>query len=142
MVDLAAIDSLQGIEETAAGLRIGAMTTLRDVSRNELVKAHYGLLVEAANRVASPQIRNQGTIGGNVVQDTPLLVLPSWTILLQSRWKHLLCRQPRGDEPGTRHLRRESLRCRQPVGHSDCARRSGRDHGGSERLQRATHRGG
>jgi xanthine dehydrogenase YagS FAD-binding subunit len=70
MVDLAAIESLQGIEETADGIRIGAMTTLRDVSRNDSIKARYGLLAEAAAKVASPQIRNQGTIGGNVAQDT------------------------------------------------------------------------
>lgn len=70
MVDLAAIESLQGIEETPGGIRIGAMTTLRDVSRNDSIRTRYGLLAEAATKVASPQIRNQGTIGGNVAQDT------------------------------------------------------------------------
>ena len=70
MVDLAAIESLQGIEEAAGGIRIGAMTTLRDVSRSQLIKSRYGLLATAANKVASPQIRNQGTLGGNLAQDT------------------------------------------------------------------------
>jgi len=70
MVDLASIESLQGIEELAGGFRIGAMTTLRDVSRHEGIRTRFSLLAEAAAQVASPQIRNQGTIGGNVAQDT------------------------------------------------------------------------
>ena len=70
MIDLASIDTLQGIEAAGDGIRIGAMTSLRDVSRSELIKSRYGLLATAASKVASPQIRNQGTLGGNLVQDT------------------------------------------------------------------------
>lgn len=70
MIDLGSIESLSGIEETSGGLRIGAMTTLRDVSRNPLIRERFGLLADAAGKVASPQIRNQGTLGGNVAQDT------------------------------------------------------------------------
>ncbi len=70
MIDLGSIDSLSGIEEISGGLRIGAMTTLRDVSRNPLIRERFGLLATAAGKVASPQIRNQGTLGGNVAQDT------------------------------------------------------------------------
>ncbi len=70
MVDLAAIEGISGIEDTAGGLRIGAMTTLREVSRNPLVRERFSLLAEAAGKVASPQIRNQGTLGGNLAQDT------------------------------------------------------------------------
>lgn len=69
MVDLAAIDGLTGIVDLAGGLRIGAMTTLREVSRHPLVKERFSLLAEAAGKVASPQIRNQGTLGGNLAQD-------------------------------------------------------------------------
>jgi len=70
MVDLGSIESVHGIEDTGNGLRIGAMTTLRDIARSELITSRYGLLAQAAAKVASPQIRNQGTIGGNVAQDT------------------------------------------------------------------------
>lgn len=70
MVDLGSVEGLTGIEETASGIRIGAMTTLRDVSRSEIVRSRYGLLAAAAVKVASPQIRNQGTLGGNLAQDT------------------------------------------------------------------------
>jgi xanthine dehydrogenase YagS FAD-binding subunit len=45
------------------------MTTLRDLSRNPLVRERFSLLAEAAGKVASPQIRNQGTLGGNLAQD-------------------------------------------------------------------------
>lgn len=70
MIDLGSIEGLTGIEETSGGLRIGAMTTLREVSRSPLVRERYGLLAMAAGKVASPQIRNQGTLGGNIAQDT------------------------------------------------------------------------
>ncbi len=70
MVDLAAIDELSGIEVVDGGLRIGAMTSLTAISRDARIQADYGLLADAAGKVASPQIRNQGTLGGNLVQDT------------------------------------------------------------------------
>ena len=70
MIDLNGIEALKGIRETADGIEIGAATTLRDVIRNPLVKTQYSLLADAASRVASPQIRNVGTLGGNLVQDT------------------------------------------------------------------------
>jgi xanthine dehydrogenase YagS FAD-binding subunit len=52
------------------GLEIGAMTTLTEVVNDPLVRQQYSLLAQAASLVASPQIRNQGTLGGNVSQDT------------------------------------------------------------------------
>ena len=45
------------------------MTTLTEMANHPLIKQQYGLLSEAAGLVASPQIRNQGTLGGNVSQD-------------------------------------------------------------------------
>jgi xanthine dehydrogenase YagS FAD-binding subunit len=70
VVDLSGVDELKGIRETANGLQIGAMTTLTEVAENSTIKQKYGLLAQAAELVASPQIRNQGTIGGNLSQDT------------------------------------------------------------------------
>src|SRR6202163_2283214 len=70
VVDLSQIKELPGVREAAGGLEIGAMTTLTDVVRNSLVRERYSILLEAAESAASPQIRNQGTIGGNVSQDT------------------------------------------------------------------------
>tara|TARA_Y100000294_G_scaffold174123_1_gene191616 strand:- start:1647 stop:2645 length:999 start_codon:yes stop_codon:yes gene_type:complete len=70
VVDLGGVDALKGIESTADGLEIGAMTPLTDVVRHPDIRERYGLLQQAAELVASPQIRNQGTIGGNNSQDT------------------------------------------------------------------------
>jgi xanthine dehydrogenase YagS FAD-binding subunit len=65
------IAALRGIRETAdGGVEIGALTTLTEVETNPLVRGRYGVLAQAAGKVASPQIRNTGTLGGNVCQDT------------------------------------------------------------------------
>jgi len=69
VVDLSQVQGLRGIKEQNGGLEIGAGTTLTEVARDPLVRDKFGLLMEAAELVASPQIRNQGTIGGNVSQD-------------------------------------------------------------------------
>ena len=70
VIDLSQIKELVGVKEAGGGLEIGAMTPLTQVSQHPLVRDKFGLLAEAAGLVASPQIRNQGTIGGNVSQDT------------------------------------------------------------------------
>ena len=69
VVDLSQIKELRGVRSVGDGLEIGAMTTLTEVVRHPIVREKYGLLPEAAEAAASPQIRNQGTIGGNVSQD-------------------------------------------------------------------------
>ena len=74
VVDLSGIAELRGIRASGIdgsdGIEIGAMTTLTEIVNHPIVKQKYNLLAQAAEVVASPQIRNQGTIGGNVSQDT------------------------------------------------------------------------
>src|SRR5881409_2899665 len=70
VVDLVQITELKGVREASGGIEIGAMTPLTEVVRDPQVRDKFGLLAQAAELVASPQIRNQGTIGGNVSQDT------------------------------------------------------------------------
>jgi xanthine dehydrogenase YagS FAD-binding subunit len=70
VIDLTRIPELNGIRESADGLEIGALTTLSEIEQSPLVREKFGLLATAASRVASPQIRNVGTLGGNVSQDT------------------------------------------------------------------------
>ena len=70
VVDVGGIEELQGIEVSGDGIRIGAMATLQEVISHPEVNARYPMLANAAGRVASPQIRHQGTLGGNVAQDT------------------------------------------------------------------------
>jgi xanthine dehydrogenase YagS FAD-binding subunit len=71
VVDLTTLDELRGIRELPdGGIEIGALTTLTEVQNNAIVRDRYSLLADAAGRVASPQIRNVGTLGGNLCQDT------------------------------------------------------------------------
>ena len=69
VVDLSGIAELKGVRAAADGIEIGAMTTLTEVVQHPVIREKYKLLAESAELVASPQIRNQGTIGGNVSQD-------------------------------------------------------------------------
>jgi xanthine dehydrogenase YagS FAD-binding subunit len=70
VVDLSGITALKGIRERDAGLEIGALTTLAEIESDSVIRERYGVLALAASRVASPQIRNAGTLGGNLCQDT------------------------------------------------------------------------
>ena len=71
VVDLSGIQEMKGIRATpSGGLEIGAMTTLTEVVKSPEVQSKFRLLTDAAGVVATPQIRNQGTLGGNVSQDT------------------------------------------------------------------------
>jgi NADPH-dependent glutamate synthase beta subunit-like oxidoreductase/CO/xanthine dehydrogenase FAD-binding subunit len=69
LIDLKRLDALRGIREEKKSLRIGALTTLADVANHPLVQAKYPALAQAAKSVASPQLRNMGTVGGNLCQE-------------------------------------------------------------------------
>jgi xanthine dehydrogenase YagS FAD-binding subunit len=69
VIDLGMVNELRGIKDNAGGVEIGAMTTLTTIANDPMVKERFPMLAEAALIVASPQIRNQGTLGGNVAQD-------------------------------------------------------------------------
>jgi xanthine dehydrogenase YagS FAD-binding subunit len=69
LVDLSGIDELRGVRVSTDGVEIGAMTTLTEIADHPEIKKSYSLLSDAVSVVASPQIRNQGTLGGNVAQD-------------------------------------------------------------------------
>jgi len=69
MIELTKIDAWKGVSETSSGIEIGALTTLTEIANHPLIQSRYGLLSTAAGKVASPQIRNVGTLGGNLAQD-------------------------------------------------------------------------
>ena len=69
MIDLKGIEAMRGIRETSDGIEIGALATLTEIAGSDPIRERYSLLSEAASVVASPQIRNVGTIAGNVSQD-------------------------------------------------------------------------
>jgi len=69
LVSINRLDNLRGIAETGdGGLRIGALTTITQVAENPIIRKRYRALSQGASEVASPQLRNQGTIGGNISQ--------------------------------------------------------------------------
>lgn len=69
VVSLSRVAELKGIERIGdAGVRIGALTTIAEVASDPLLNQRYTALTQAAAAVASPQLRNQGTIGGNICQ--------------------------------------------------------------------------
>ncbi|MEC8858663.1 MAG: xanthine dehydrogenase family protein subunit M [Pseudomonadota bacterium] len=69
LIDLNGIEALRGIRETSDGIEIGALTTLTEVATSPIIMERYALLAKAAGVVASPQIRNVGTLAGNMAQD-------------------------------------------------------------------------
>ncbi len=69
VVSISGLDVLRGVERTReGGLRIGALTRIAEVAQNATVQEFYPVLSQAASEVASPQLRNQGTLGGNICQ--------------------------------------------------------------------------
>jgi len=68
VVNLKTIPGMDYIREETGLLKIGALTRLEDIAKNNLVKTRYTALAEAAHRTATPHIREMGTIGGNICQ--------------------------------------------------------------------------
>ena len=69
LVSIGDLDQLRGIEQTPdGGVRIGALTTIAELAASGLIQRSYPALARGAAEVASPQLRNQGTLGGNLCQ--------------------------------------------------------------------------
>ena len=98
LVSLARIDALRGIDfDERRGLRIGALSRHIDVANSPIVRAHYPVLASMAARVANPQVRNQGTIGGNLCYADPstdppgcLMALDAEVVLGSARGERVL----------------------------------------------------
>jgi 4-hydroxybenzoyl-CoA reductase subunit beta len=74
VLDIRHIAELKGItRQNGNGVTIGALTSLHDIEHANFLRQHYPVLTEAAATVASPVIRNMGTIGGNICLDTRCL---------------------------------------------------------------------
>lgn len=68
VVNIKTVDGLDYIKEEDGKLRIGALTRLADIAESGLVQEKYTALAQAAHAVASPHIREMGTIAGNIAQ--------------------------------------------------------------------------
>jgi 4-hydroxybenzoyl-CoA reductase subunit beta len=74
VLDIRRIAELKGIrEQQGSGVEIGALTSLTTIEHSDLLRRRYPVLTEAAATVASPLLRNMGTIGGNICLDTRCL---------------------------------------------------------------------
>jgi len=73
VLDIRYLPELKGIRETEQGIEIGALTTLAEIEHSPILIKNYPVLTEAAKTVASPVLRNMGTIGGNICLDTRCL---------------------------------------------------------------------
>ncbi len=68
LVSLKHVSGLTGVEWSDAGLRIGAMTTVEELMESAAVRQHYPALVEASDGIRSQQVRNMGSVGGELLQ--------------------------------------------------------------------------
>jgi NADPH-dependent glutamate synthase beta subunit-like oxidoreductase/CO/xanthine dehydrogenase FAD-binding subunit len=69
IINMKKIPALDYIKEDGKGLKVGTMAKLADIAKSPTVKGKYKLLAEAAEAVATPQIRNMASVGGNLCQD-------------------------------------------------------------------------
>lgn len=85
LVSVGRIKELRGISQTAQGLRIGAMTTLNELTQSPIVQKKYPAITDASCEMASPQIRNLATVGGNIAGGVPCADLPPVFMVLSAR---------------------------------------------------------
>lgn len=71
IIDLTEIDELKGIDENGENIEIGSLVTFSEIIESEILNKNSPLLVLASKKVGSPQIRNKGTIGGNLCNASP-----------------------------------------------------------------------
>lgn len=71
IIDITRVETLRKIEEKNGKISIGAAATHSEIASSPLVKKYGGILSDAASEIGSPQIRNLGTIGGNIVNASP-----------------------------------------------------------------------
>jgi 4-hydroxybenzoyl-CoA reductase subunit beta len=73
VLDLRGVNELRGMRKVTGAIEIGALTTLSAIEHSPLIRKDYPVLYQAAKTVASPVLRNMGTIGGNLCLDTRCL---------------------------------------------------------------------
>lgn len=86
LVSLGKLRKLRGVSyDEQRGLRIGALTLHAEIARSGLIREKFPMLAEMASHVANPQVRNQGTIGGNLCYADPATDPPSCLLALDAR---------------------------------------------------------
>ena len=89
LVNLKTIKGLDQVTPAAGGVDIGGLITLDTLGNHPFIRSQYTVLAEAAETVATPQIRNVGTLAGNVCQRPVVLVFPQWFSVPEKWRRHL-----------------------------------------------------
>ena len=86
LISIFGIDALRGVRPEDDGtIRIGALTSFSHLAADPVIQRHIPVLAEAANQVGSPQIRNIGTIGGNICNGSPAADTPPTLLALDAQ---------------------------------------------------------
>lgn len=98
-VDIGSVDELHGIKDCGDGIEIGALSTHADIMANKLISKYFPALADACRSIGAVQIRNRGTIGGNIMNGSPaadcppvIMVLGAELLaqnILGERWIHI-----------------------------------------------------
>jgi carbon-monoxide dehydrogenase medium subunit len=86
LIDIGRISELKGIKESGGSIRIGALTTHAELSASPLLRSKCPMLSEAAGQIGDAQVRNCGTIGGNIAHADPASDLPTVLFALGARF--------------------------------------------------------
>nr|BAL55818.1 molybdopterin dehydrogenase FAD-binding protein [uncultured prokaryote] len=93
LIDLGPVEELRGIREEGGSLVIGALTTHDEVATSPLVRERVPLLAECASQIGDVQVRNRGTIGGNLAHADPAADYPAAVLALEAQME---CEGPAG----------------------------------------------
>lgn len=84
LIDISRISELKGVRKAGERIIVGAMTTHREAAADPVIKEHIPVLAQAARQVGDIQIRNRGTVGGNIAHADPAADLPAAAIVLDA----------------------------------------------------------
>lgn len=82
LIDIGRLEELKGISDHEDTFRVGALTTHAELAASKALRADCPILAEAAAQIADPQVRNKGTIGGNIAHADPASDLPAVLVVL------------------------------------------------------------
>jgi carbon-monoxide dehydrogenase medium subunit len=95
LIDINGIEDLAGVRPSSGATRVGSVTRYRALQREATFASAFPLIAEALPHIAHPQIRNRGTIGGNLSHADPASELPAIAVALRARFRVQAARQQR-----------------------------------------------
>ncbi len=110
LVDIGHLPKLKGVRKVRGGVRIGATTTFRELLDSEVVRTAFPIMAEAIEGVGDRQVRNRGTIGGNLAHADPASDLPAVMLALGASFTL----SARAGSERSRHTRSSRVRSLRP----------------------------